>query len=175
MNNHVFADIAQARAELIEAVNSVPDHLFTVAPGEGEWSAGEVVAHLELVEKGITTILSRLLEREKEEGRPRSANTNGVGTTTLPPLPAERIRATPRSTPEQALSKGDALAAIATSRERLQVILEESLPYNLTERKFQHLILGDLNFYQWVLFIGVHERRHTGQIIRIRETLGTAA
>ncbi len=42
---------------------------------------------------------------------------------------------------------------------------------DLTRVKGQHALFGELNFYEWILMIGQHERRHVTQLRRIGELL----
>ena len=39
------------------------------------------------------------------------------------------------------------------------------------EIKHTHAILGELDLYQWLIFLGQHERRHTRQIERTLKSL----
>jgi hypothetical protein len=38
-----------------------------------------------------------------------------------------------------------------------------------------HLVLGPINLYQWLLFVGGHEVRHTAQVREIAAALKTSA
>ena len=37
-----------------------------------------------------------------------------------------------------------------------------------------HFLFGELDFYQWVAFVGFHERRHTAQLREIAAALATS-
>jgi len=38
-----------------------------------------------------------------------------------------------------------------------------------------HPVLGPINIYQWLLFVGSHETRHTGQVREIAAELSAGA
>lgn len=174
--DRIVADIARTREELNESLRAFPEETFTLRPAPDEWSAGEVAAHLAVVENSVVAVLRRLLEQAKEGGE---AQREEEGTeeyeATLPPLPAERIDAPQRFIPENVLPKNAAVEALAASRRAILEAIDESRPFDLRGAIFPHRILGDLNFYQWILFVGAHERRHIGQIGTIRKRTDAAA
>lgn len=176
MIDRIVADIARTREELNESLRAFPEETFTLRPGPDEWSAGEVAAHLAVVENSVVAVLRRLLEQGKEGGEAqREEEGTAEYEVTLPPLPAERIDAPQRFIPENILPKDAAIEALAASRSAILETVDESRPFDLRGAIFPHRILGDLNFYQWILFVGAHERRHIGQIGTIRKRTDAAA
>ena len=69
------------------------------------------------------------------------------------------------------LSKSDTLAALALSRESLRHAMAEADGWALEKVVAPHLRLGTLNMYQWLVFLGRHERRHLAQIERTIATV----
>lgn len=175
--NRIVVDIARTRQELNESLHAFPEEAFTLRPAPDEWSAGEVAAHLAIVENSVAAVLRRLLGQGKERGEKEERKEEGreEDHVTLPPLPAERIDAPQRFLPENVLPKSAALETLAASRTALLAAVEESRSFDLRNAIFPHRILGDLNFYQWILFVGAHERRHIGQIGTIRARTDGAA
>ncbi len=175
--NRIVADIARTRQELNESLHAFPEEAFTLRPAPDEWSAGEVAAHLAVVENSVAAVLRRLLEHGKERGEKEEREEEGrkEDDVTLPPLPAERIDAPQRFIPENVLPKTAAVEALAASRRAILEAIDASRPFDLRGAIFPHRILGDLNFYQWILFVGAHERRHIGQIGTIRKRTDAAA
>ena len=41
----------------------------------------------------------------------------------------------------------------------------------LGEIKHDHVVLGELDLYQWLIFLGQHEARHTKQIERTLKSI----
>jgi hypothetical protein len=74
--------------------------------------------------------------------------------------------------PDTVAPRGDrtaaqALAALAVSREALLAAIRTGNGLALGELTFVHPLLGSLDLYQWILFVGQHEARHAEQIAEI--------
>ena len=65
----------------------------------------------------------------------------------------------------------EALDGLESSREALRgaVVSASGLP--LGEIKHTHVILGELDLYQWLIFLGQHEGRHKKQIERTLKSI----
>lgn len=50
------------------------------------------------------------------------------------------------------------------SRQEIKRALQASETAMVDVATFPHALLGPLTFYQWVLFVGQHERRHAAQL-----------
>jgi DinB superfamily len=74
--------------------------------------------------------------------------------------------------PDPVMPRGDytaaqGLAALALSREALLAAIRSGDGLALGELTFPHPLLGSLDLYQWILFVGQHEARHAAQIAEI--------
>ena len=69
----------------------------------------------------------------------------------------------------------EALRSLTDSRRALRDSLVEGDGMDLSVIKRPHPALGELNLYQWGLFIGKHEERHTLQIERTLRELQEGA
>jgi len=45
----------------------------------------------------------------------------------------------------------------------------------LGELRHTHMRFGEIDLYQWILFVGIHERRHTSQLREVAEQLAAAS
>jgi uncharacterized damage-inducible protein DinB len=82
-----------------------------------------------------------------------------------------------REAPEIVVPRGDPQArevheALRQSRADLHAALRTGDRLALGEVTATHPVLGVINVYQWVLFIGQHETRHTRQVAEIVRQLG---
>ena len=69
-----------------------------------------------------------------------------------------------------------AIEALDASRRALREALREADGMNLGALTRLHPVFGELNIYQWALFVGKHDERHTLQIQRtLREVTESAA
>jgi uncharacterized damage-inducible protein DinB len=155
------------RTELLTAVSLCPEPLRQQRAEATSWSVAEVLEHLNRVERGVTRLLVHGLERARAEGIGPELET-GTVMDSLDRFQLTR-RGRPISAPEPvrprgALSAAQALAALTESREALLLALEAADGLALGAITQSHPLLGPLNLYQWVLFVGQHEARHATQI-----------
>jgi hypothetical protein len=155
------------RREVLAAVATAPDG----APGDGGWSAAEIVDHLAVVETGVSKLVHVMLSRHPGP-LPRETATDSV-LHRLDHLGLEartrRIAAPAAVQPRPGVTRAMALADLERSRARLLETLEGADGVALGTFSFPHPLLGPLDLYQWLLFLAQHERRHTHQIAEIRQ------
>src|SRR5712691_13244319 len=137
-------------------------------PGDGRWSAAELVGHLIMVERAIIGRADELLEK-----RPKS----------LPffrrfhvPMALVESRLIRRKTPipldpQLVREKEEMLAELRQVRERTLTFIEETKERDLSKYHMPHAFLGTLNTYQWMRLIASHEIRHTKQMREIGAAL----
>ena len=171
-----LVDYAEAqRAVLLDAVEAIPQGRRDERVDPDCWSVAEVLEHLHRVERGIARLAAHGVERARAQGIGQERNEASV----LGSLDAlQLLRRSPKITapeavaPRGAYSAAQALAALVESREALLGTLTAADGLALGEITQPHPLLGTLNLYQWVLFVGQHEARHTAQI---REIAGRLA
>lgn len=62
---------------------------------------------------------------------------------------------------------------LESSREALRAAAVSASGLSLGEIKHTHPILGELDLYQWLIFVGQHEGRHKKQIERTLKSIPT--
>ena len=164
------------RAALRDAVDRVPPELRDQPPGDDRWSVAQVLHHLAIIEKRIGMGMTKWVNE---------ANTGGIGAETetssvMNSLPLELIadRSKRRNAPEEVRPPGDldaesAWAALEKSRETLRAAFISGDGVALSKVIQPHPVLGPINLYQWMLFVGSHEVRHTAQVVEIAEQLNS--
>ena len=79
-----------------------------------------------------------------------------------------KVRSPGPFTPQKGLSRQDLLDGLASTREGLLDVLAKAGSYDLGELSFPHPVLGRLDGYQWLVYLGQHELRHLHQVERSR-------
>ena len=165
------------REALLAAVERVPADRRDERPAEGVWSVAELLEHLHRVEKGI----ARLLEQRVVEARAAGLGPETETSSVLAMLDAAQLsdRARRRVAPAPVEPRGEmtaaqALDALLDSRTALRAAVLGADGLALGEIRQTHPALGDMDLYQWVLFVAYHERRHTAQMVEIGERLASA-
>ena len=139
-----------------------------MSPGNGKWSAGELVAHLIIVERAVLKGADKLLQKPPKP---------------LPffkrlhiPMAVVESRLIRRKTPiplDPSLvgQKEEMLAQLREVRGRTLAFMEETRGRDLTRYHMPHSFLGTLNACEWFQMIASHELRHTKQMKEIAASL----
>jgi DinB superfamily len=155
------------RQEILAAVTEVPDEVRGRRADDSTWSVAEVLEHLHRVETGIARLIGRGIQRAKAAGaqaeRDDSSLLGSLDSYRLvsgrPAMPAPEL-----VMPRGELTAAQALAGLELSRRDLLSAASEGDGLALEAITYPHPLLGALNLYQWILFVGQHEARHAGQI-----------
>ena len=156
------------------AVESVPSARREVKPSPDRWSVAEVLEHLSIVESRIERVFSKRLAEAKAEGLARESESSlVVGTIDMDRLldRTRRITAAEAAMPTGKLDADAAWAAAEQARNTLCNAVRDADGLALGDVIHPHPILGPINLYQWIAFVGGHEARHAAQIVELHELL----
>ena len=169
-----MAEIAEfldeTRAAVVRAVERLSPEEAARRPSPEAWSVDEILTHLSLVEPGVAKRVAKSVGKAKGEGLERETSVAPVlGCLDGPALDRlnEKQVAPEFVEPKAVLSMSGALAALALSRESLKHAMAEADGWALEKVVAPHPRLGTLDMYQWLVFLGRHERRHLAQIERV--------
>ena len=156
-----------SRTELLDAVHAVPPEQRDRRPTPESWSVAEILDHLYKVEAGSSNLLAKRIARAKEAGLAAERETSSL----LSCMDAYRIEDRTRKLaapeivqPRTDVSADAALAELVAAGAALVEALREADGYDLTMVTATHPRLGEINMYQWAVFIGKHELRHAAQV-----------
>jgi uncharacterized damage-inducible protein DinB len=162
------------RSTLREAVELVPPDLRDQSPGPDRWSVAQVLQHLAGIENRIGMGMTKWIADARAAGTGPDTETSSI----VNSLPHQAIadRSQRRNAPEEFQPRSDAdaesaWAALGRSRATLRAALLAGDGLALGEVMQTHPVLGPINLYQWALFVGSHETRHTGQVREIAAQL----
>jgi hypothetical protein len=164
------------------------------SPGQGKWSAGEVLDHLLLAEKLYRGIFARLIRMQKEGKRPvirigfDEVNTS-IAFIPKPMLPLLEVpltilnlfiptrvreamtqfRVLPAQNPDVAApQKGkpieQLLGALSASYKDTAALLGANPGLNYRQMRYIHPLMGDNSVLDSLRIVALHERRHQSQI-----------
>jgi uncharacterized damage-inducible protein DinB len=157
------------RERLLETSGSISPALASIRPTEGSWSVAEIMAHLAKVETGVAGLIEKSVVW---------ARANGIGPVTsdssvMASLDTFRIADNPIKLtapdiviPDAGKTMEESLASLGQSRARLKAALAGGADLDLTQVKRAHRVVGEVDMYQWALFVAQHEERHRAQIER---------
>ncbi len=169
----LFAYLNVRRTALREAVDLVPEAQRNTRPDADRWSVAEVLEHLALVEARFKTMIGDRLAEAKAAGLAREAETSAI-TGTYNPAPM-LDRSDKHQAPDVVVPKAAEWQAAWKKLDAVrQTFLDvyragEGLALGAVE--MHHPRLGTMNLYQWGLWLGAHESRHTEQVREIAADL----
>ncbi len=173
----IVTEIEAVRQSLYDAVADLSQSQLDFKPASERWSISENLSHLNKVERGLPKLYPMLLQKLEAAGwKPETEGSmlNSLESTILTDA-TQKFQAPERVQPQSGSTKDELLAALKQSRQAIVEAVAQAPEHDLSGVTWPHPALGDINFYQWVLFIGKHEERHLGQIEGIKSSAGFPA
>lgn len=154
-----------ARSALLDTSRDLTQAQLDSRPDPERWSIGENLDHLARVERGVASLLRKKLDEARAAGEPvaappQIATLDRFQIATNP----RKVKAPDRVAPEHGVARDELLARLERGRAELRDAYDALADYDLTAHTFPHPALGEINLYQWVIFVAQHERRHLNQI-----------
>jgi hypothetical protein len=166
--------VEEKRRELLQSFKGVPgDRLCRRSASDG-WSVAEILDHLRMVESGVARLITKRVGQAREAGLGEETSTASVMPSFDPysaRLENAVLQAPPTVVPRTNVDISEALDGLESSREALRAAVVSADGLSLGEIKHTHAILGELDLYQWLIFVGQHEGRHKKQIERTLKSI----
>jgi DinB superfamily len=173
----ILEHLDRHRASVRAAVELIPPARQATRPAPDRWSAVEVVEHLVIVETRIASMFAERMNAARHGGLGAEAASSPI----LPSLDVvgllDRSRpvvAGENSQPRGGLTMDQAWANLDEARLNLKQAILATDGLALEGVRAPHRLLGSLNMYQWLIFVGTHEGRHALQIREVAAALGVA-
>lgn len=160
------------RADLRAAMELVPASQRVKAPAPDRWSVAQVLQHLTLIENRIVPLVNKLISSARASGLGPEMETSSILNARYAQKIADRsfrVSAPEETVPPADISAEAAWTALEQSRQALREAVIAGDGLALGEVKYPHPVLGEINLYQWILFVGSHEVRHIAQLREIAE------
>ena len=159
-----LAKLARAQTSFFRAADEVVPEHWNTQPKPERWSAGQLVAHLVMVERAVVGGADRITQKT-----PRYIPFHKRFHIPIWVVESRVIR---RKTPiplDHGLirTKEEMLGELRAARERTLAFMEETKDRDLSVYCWKHAFLGMLNVYEWFEMIAAHEIRHTKQMKEI--------
>lgn len=163
------------RSDLSQAVNDVSASHREARPAPDRWSVAEVLDHLAITEGRIVQLITGKIAGAKTAGLGPELETSPI----IDSINRERVtdRSRPATAPEMIQPRSGAEAAtiwlaLEQSRASLREAVLSGDGLALSEITHEHPVLGLIDLYQWLIFVGSHEARHAAQIREIACEVG---
>jgi hypothetical protein len=169
--------LAQQRRAVLSAASTVPTEQWTQRPAADRWSVSQILEHLHRVESGTAALVAKRIAKARDAGHPAETGTSSVLGTLERFAVSDRGRplvAPAIAEPTENPDRGTMERKLAGSRAALFSAIESGDGLALGEIRHTHIRFGELNLYDWILFIGEHEKRHALQIEEVAAQLALA-
>lgn len=160
--------LQRAQAGFCRAADAIATEDWERQPAPGAWSAGEIVAHLTVVERSIIGNADRMTQ---EIAIPVPFPQRLHLPLWLVEARIIRRKSPVPQDPNLMAEKEIMLACLRCARERTLAFLSETEKRDLRAFCWRHPFLGVLNAYEWMEMIAAHQIRHTKQMKEIEEKL----
>lgn len=155
------------RAAVLDAAAALPAERWSIRPAPDRWSVSEVCWHLQRVERGVAKLIAKRTAEARAAGHPdEKENGSVLGALDGRGVADRRVRIeapsfiSPTETPDAAFVQRE----LDESRASLRAAVAQADGLALGSITHPHPVLGEIDLYQWILFVGQHEARHAGQI-----------
>lgn len=155
------------RASVLRAASLVPRERWVVRPAPDRWCVSEICWHLQRVESGVAKLIRKRGSEARATGHPEEpADSPLLGTHDRFGIidRNRRIDAPPQVTPQEVPSADDAQRLLEESRVMLRAAIADVDGLALGQITHPHPVVGEIDLYEWILFVGLHEQRHLPQI-----------
>ncbi|MGH9708638.1 MAG: DinB family protein [Candidatus Acidiferrales bacterium] len=163
----IYTHLEKSEAFYLSAVAKVPDDRWFAPPARGGWSAGEISAHVVMIEERILSRTAKICENPpvslpfwKRFHLPVSLGTSR----------RRRVVSTVPLDPSMVAAKEASVARVSAARVATFAFLKSLAGRDLRGYRFAHPFLGSFGIQDWFYFIGYHQIRHAKQILEQVET-----
>ncbi len=165
----VLDHLAASRERLLGAVDGLSAEQRAFQPADDRWSVAGNVEHIIVVESFVFQTMQKALEAAPEPAE-KQVKVRGKDQIVIDRVPARTTRV---MGPEMVHPNNrwpdfqELLGQFETTRRR-SVAFAQGTDADLRSHFFPHPFLGDLDCYQWLLFLGLHCVRHVRQLEEVK-------
>jgi len=173
--NEIAAANDVERQNLIGKVAGLTQAQFDFRPSPDDWSIGEILNHLTILEARVSALINMKVKEAKAAGHGPDLDETSVlcclddlGIET----PVTKIKAPELVHPKHGIEKASLLESLSGTRQKLLTALENLSAVDPTRLSAPHPIFGEWNLYKWTVAVGKHEHRHAVQIDGVKSASG---
>ena len=145
------------RAHVLGASAGLAPERWMRRPAPDRWSIAEVYWHLQRVETGVAKLIRKRASEARERGHPAEVGESSQ----LGALDGHRVtdrtlrfQAPSQISPPEIPTPEVVQQQLIESREMLRSAVAEADGLALGSIKHPHPLLGEIDLYQWILFVG---------------------
>ncbi|MGM0898022.1 MAG: DinB family protein [Bacillota bacterium] len=153
---------ARIRHTILKKVEPFDDKALNEKPSANEWSAMQILDHLQKIETTIAEGVAKSAARNEQKKAVKKPIQLSVSRKV-------KVEAPKHTVPEENFFTLDEMKEkLNASRNRLYEVFTSTDEETLKNNSMPHPVFGDVPLVQWFPFIGYHEKRH---LVQLEETL----
>lgn len=169
----VLDHLSASRERLLQAVDGLSEQQRTFRPAEDRWSVSGCVEHIIVVENFVLQTIHKTLEAAPEPEE-KQAEVRRKDSIVIERVPARvrRVMGPPAVHPTNRWPDFDELLNVFEATRDRSVGFAQDTKADLRSHFFPHPFIGDMDCYQWLLFLGLHCERHVRQLEEVKADAG---
>jgi DinB superfamily len=164
----VVSELKESKSEFLKSVKDLSDEQLNFKPSPERWSIQECIYHITLAEKDLWYMLNTTMREPGTPGRSQDVKIADEDILKIGTDRTNKLKSPEALQPSKASwkSANDAISGFKTARADLIKYAKST-----TEDMRDHIIplaFGNVDAYQFLLFMSAHCNRHIGQIEEIK-------
>lgn len=163
----VLEQFAASESHLLRLIDGLTPEQLAFRSAPDRWSIGETVEHVVMVENAILRAIGQRIDQPSTRTERPDPAPIDAALWTHTANRTQRVQAPERARPTGKFTVVvEAVEAVRTTRGRTVEFVQVS-EGDLRGHVFPHIVFGDLDLYQWLIFLSLHGSRHAEQIEEI--------
>jgi len=162
------------RKQLLDAIAGLTPAQWTYKPAPDRWSVGDVAEHLTETEDFIFKLVSGTLLKQPPGPRAEKPESRDQWIMQVVPDRSRKAQAPEPLRPSGRWPTREAVETEFKTRRDRSIKFVETTGEDLRVHAGKHPALGELDAYQWFLFLAAHTERHLQQLLEVKADPGFA-
>ncbi|WP_309891102.1 DinB family protein [Archangium sp.] len=166
--------LTQTQKDFLKSIEGLSEAQWKFKPAPERWSIAEVAEHIALSEEMFNENITGKILKTPAATAERKAKTQGLDDKILQGLPdrTNKFKAPEKLQPASKFASTQEVAKAFNARRDAFIALAEKTPESeLRSHVSGPSPMGDLDGYQWMLFMASHTKRHVAQIEEVKADL----
>jgi len=160
----VVEELRASEARVLALLDGLSAEQWAFREGPERWSIADILEHLILFERFVRGAVLTMLERDAEPEKMAAVGAKLPAVMMIAEARDVRIEAREVVRPTGRWHDTGAMISMLQRERAKTIAFAESTDAELRCHFFEHLLLGDLDAYQWLVLMAKHSERHALQI-----------
>ena len=160
----VVEQLQTSEARLLALLDGLTAEQWAFREGPKRWSIAENLEHLIMFERFVRGAVLKMLESDAEPEKMAAVAAKLPAVMRIAESRDVRIEAREVVRPTGRWHDTDAMISMLRRERSKTIAFAETTDADLSSHFFAHLLLGDLDAYQWLVLMAKHSERHALQI-----------